>query len=110
MSASSGQLAARNVTVKAKKDLEQEPQPLKIRVWSVVPCSREVPDDVLSGQGIQENVKMTEHCYGKNKPGLYQHRGPEPNKRTDTVSDLCKTHQANEERMTAKFAGQKGQR
>ena len=108
--ASSGQLAARNATVKAKKDLEQEFQPLKIRAWSVVPCSREVPDDVFSGQGIQENVKMTEHCYGKNKPGLYQHRGPEPNKRTETVSDLWQNPPGRRRKNDAKFAGQKGQR
>ena len=39
-SASSGQPAARDITLKAKKDLDQEPQPLKRRIWSTVPCSR----------------------------------------------------------------------
>ena len=45
-SASSGQLAARDITLKSKGDLEQEPQLLKKRIWSIVPCSRDVPDDV----------------------------------------------------------------
>ena len=38
-SASSGQHVAGNVTVKAKGDLAQELQPLKIRIWSVIPCN-----------------------------------------------------------------------
>ena len=42
-SASSGQVVARDVTLGA---LEQEPQPFNL---SVVPCSRDVPDDMDSG-------------------------------------------------------------
>ena len=74
-SASSGQPAAREVTLKAKKDLQKKPQPLKKRICSTVPCSREVPHIMWthvfprrqhSWQGIQKNVMMMDHYRGKN--------------------------------------------
>ena len=36
---SSGQPAAKGVTLRAKGDLQQEPQPFQKKIWSIVPCS-----------------------------------------------------------------------
>ena len=66
------------LTLRAKGDLEQEPQPLHKETWSVVPCSRDMPDKVESGFSkktalltcVQENVKVMEHSHGKNTSGL----------------------------------------
>ena len=45
---SSGQLAAKGVTLKANGDLEWEPQSFQ-KNWSTVPCSGDLPDKVESG-------------------------------------------------------------
>ena len=49
MPESSGQPAAKGVTLRAKGDLEQEPQPLHKRISSIVPCSRDLPENAESG-------------------------------------------------------------
>ena len=91
-SARPGQLVAGNVTLEAKGDLEQEPQPLQRRIWSIVPWSRKVPLDVdtcfskKTAFLIQENAKMMEHYHAK-KHEMHQNWKPEPSERTGTVSD-----------------------
>ena len=96
-SASSGQPAARDVTLKAKKDFEQKPQP----------CSREVPDDVgtccskkdsFLWEGIQGNVKNIASSW-KDYRICFKIESTNKMKKLNTVSDSCEAHQTNEESM-----------
>ena len=45
----SGKPVAQNVTLKAKGNFEHEQPPIQGRSWSIVPCSRDLPEMTQSG-------------------------------------------------------------
>ena len=68
-SASSGELAARDVALIAKGHLEQEHLPTHERSWRIFPYSRDLRGNAQSGQ---ENVIVLEHNHGDNTSRLFE--------------------------------------
>ena len=69
-SESSGKLAAKGVTIKFLEDVEQEPRPFQKRIWSVVPCSPDLPDDVDSDSST-ETAWLTRHAGKRENDGAF---------------------------------------
>ena len=108
---SSGQLAAKGVTLKAEGVFEQEPQPFHKRTWSVVSCSRDLPENVVWGffterqpgwQSMHENAKVMEHYHGKTTSGLSKLRAR-------TLSDDWIHIPVTQTKKDMKFVGKKDQ-
>ena len=73
-----GKSAANGVTLRAQGDLRQQHLPIHKRIWSIVPCSQDLPDGVHPGFS-KETAFLTRHAekresdghhHGKNTFGL----------------------------------------
>ena len=101
-----GNLSVKGVRLKAKGDVEEEPQPFHKGTWSIVPCPRDLPDNVVSGFS-KKTAWLTRHAGKRESGGAlswtrvrqdWQNSEPKPCQRTASMSDSWKAHQSNKER------------
>ena len=82
----------------ANGNLEHEQPPIQGSIWSIVPCSRDLPVKTQSGLS-QNTARLTRHVGKRDRTGRsYSKRQPGHDERTDPVSDSRKAHQSNSER------------
>ena len=119
-SETSGHPAARYVTLRAKGHLEQEPQPFQKRTWSIVPCSRDLPDNVELGFfQKKKRAWLTRHARKRENDGasswkqyvrIVKTQIPNLIRGLNPYQILAKLTCQKKDRKYTKFAGKKDQR